>query len=197
VNRNGKQSAVPLDGVIADQRLVDECLAGDEAAWERVYGQCHPALLVSIKALLGSQAANDDLVQEIAARVWYSLLDGDGRRLQRYDADRRCRLRTFLAALARREIQQYRRSEQRRQSREAVVAKPPLADPGPTIWELNASLREFLATLTPRESEFYEAYLLSFPAGTSLRELSPANLWQLRHRVRQKLRRFLEVEQVR
>ena len=53
-------------------------------------------------------------------------------------------------------------------------------------------LNEFTATLTPGEQRFVEEYLLvSSPEDDADHgDLSDANIWQRRHRIRAKLRAF-------
>ena len=77
-------------GLSADAALASRCLAGDVAAWEELYAQCHEPLLVSIRVMLGPQSADASLVDEIAARVWYALVAKDGELLARYKPSRGC-----------------------------------------------------------------------------------------------------------
>ena len=79
---------VETEGICADGLLAKRCLAGEVAAWEQLYAQCHEPLLVSIRIMLGSQSADANLVDEIAARVWYALVANDGELLSRYKPSR-------------------------------------------------------------------------------------------------------------
>ncbi len=67
----------------ADRQLVDRCLAGEVAAWEEFYAQCHKPLGTAIRIMLG-RPHDPNLVAEIAARVWYALVAKDGELLARY-----------------------------------------------------------------------------------------------------------------
>ena len=116
-----------------DRLLVDQCLTGDETAWEKLYYRCHPALIKAIRYLLGNDNRDPNLVEEIAARVWYILLRNDGELLGRFDPDRDCRLQAYLIGFARNEILQYLRSERRRRSHEATGGRLLLAGPGPDL----------------------------------------------------------------
>jgi DNA-directed RNA polymerase specialized sigma24 family protein len=183
----------PSDDVAADRRLVDRCRAGDVGAWEELYHQCHEPLLVAIRVFLGRFSAGDDLAEEIAARVWFNLVERDGALLDRFDSGRGCRLTTFLAALAKRGVLRYLRSERRRQLREtaSLPRNRQRSRPPPSEAEFELSLAEFLATLSSREREFCEGYLLAgAPSADS--EYSATNRWQLRHRVKLKLSMFLD-----
>lgn len=177
----------------ADRLLIDRCRAGEVAAWEMLYRQCHGPLLLAIKIFLGRYSAGEDLAEEIAARVWFNLVDDNGALLDRFDSRRGCRLTTFLAALAKRDVLRYLRGERRRHARENA-SRPSLGSqralPPPPEADFSVSLDEFLDTLSLREREFCESYLLanSHDAGGAF---SAANRWQLRHRVRRKLIDFL------
>ena len=183
----------PSDEVAADRRLVDRCRTGEVTAWEELYHQCHQPLLVAIRVFLGRFSAGDDLAEEIAARVWFNLVEHDGALLDRFDSGRGCRLTTFLAALAKRGVLRYLRSERRRQVREtaSLPRSRQRSQPPPGEAEFELSLAEFLATLSSREREFCEGYLLAGDESAET-EFSATNRWQLRHRVKLKLSRFLD-----
>lgn len=177
----------------ADRLLIDRCQAGDVAAWEMLYRQCHGPLLLAIKIFLGRYSAGEDLAEEIAARVWFNLVDDNGALLDRFDSRRGCRLTTFLAALAKRDVLRYLRGERRRHARENASRPSPgsqRAVPPPPEADFSVSLDEFLDTLSLREREFCESYLLA-NSHDDVNAFSPANRWQLRHRVRRKLIDFL------
>ena len=71
----------------ADRQLVDRCLAGEVAAWEEFYAQCHDPLCTAIRIMLGRPHGDPNLVDEIASRVWYALVANDGKLLGRYSPD--------------------------------------------------------------------------------------------------------------
>jgi RNA polymerase sigma factor (sigma-70 family) len=173
----------------SDRQLVAHCLAGDASAWEQLYRQCQRTLLFSIRLVLGPGGADDDLVEEIAAEVWASLIEEDGQQLRGFDPDRKTRLVTYLCHLARRHVQQRRRSDSRRQAREVAVSRGEAASSASIPHETQRLLEEFLKELTPREREFCVDYLLAAKPVES--KFSPTNVWQLRHRVHEKLKRFL------
>jgi RNA polymerase sigma factor (sigma-70 family) len=179
-----------LSGAAEDRRLVDQCLAGDEAAWDELYRRHHPALLRVIKILLVSKTGRADLVEEIASRVWYSLVSENGRRLGRYDANLGCRLITFLTAMARNEILQHIRAERRRRAREQFASQPESVSPLLNNWQGKNLVEEFVSTLTPREREYFRCNLLNLSSGDA-NTTSKSNSWQLKHRVQRKLKFFI------
>ena len=182
---------------MSDRALVDRCLAGDVLAWEDLYGKCQPPLLLAIRVFLGRNALKQDLVEDIAAKVWFTVVDGQSKLLGRFDSGRGCRLTTFLAGVAKNEVSRHFRAERRRQSHEAIASWARYgASSDASTGSLAASdiaLTEFLTTLTPREREFCEGYLLG-PVAAEQTAFSPANRWQLQHRVRNKLWKFLQQE---
>jgi DNA-directed RNA polymerase specialized sigma24 family protein len=177
-----------------DKALVDRCLGGDSAAWAALYDQFHEAMLRAIRALLGRNATRHDVVDEIAARVWFAVIDHDGRLLRRFDGERGYRLSTFLSGLAKNEISRHYRTERRRNVRETQVC---LSQSGSTsdahvnsVTGLTTAVSDFLATLTPRERQYCLEVLLA--NGEQIDDVySDANRWQLNHRVRSKLSLFL------
>lgn len=190
------QGDFDLGGVEEDRQLIGRCRAGEVHAWDELYSRCHPGLSSSIKVLLGGGCSDRNLVDEIAARVWYALIENDGRLLARYDPRRGARLITFLRTVAGTEVRRHFRGERRRQRRERIAldGKPPHHPAGHA--ETTASLREFLPTLTAVEREFCEDHLAACPAGGGLVDREPlsANARQLAHRIRKKLSRFLGYE---
>jgi hypothetical protein len=171
---------------------VDRCLSGEPAAWTALYQLCHEPLLAAIRSFIREAAADASLVDEIAARVWYSVICNDGERLARFDVSRGCRLTTFLSVLAKGEARQHFRSENRRRVREHTASRP---EGEARSWHRTmplASEEEFLRTLTRSERTYYETVLVRSLAGDSAEEYSAENSWQLRRRVRKKLDRFLQ-----
>jgi DNA-directed RNA polymerase specialized sigma24 family protein len=177
-----------------DRELVRRCLDGDVNAWEAMFQSCQPRLLATIRSLLRKYGRNASLAEEIASRVWFSLIGGEESLLERYDASRGCRLTTFFAALARYELLEYWRSERRRRDREQTAAdRRPVptakkSESFPVMWS------EFVETLSRREREFLQDVLLKSDAkpanGNACPQLTQVNLWQLRSRVLAKLKRY-------
>jgi hypothetical protein len=180
-------------GARADAMLVERCVAGEVAAWEQLYAQCHNPLLVSIEIMLGRVSSDSNLVDEIGARVWYALVANDGELLTRYNPNRGARLGTFLRALAKDEIARHFRAEVRRRKRElSALRERPQHQGRDPDYPVN-SLGEFLGTLTPHERAFCSDHLLAeTSAATNEKPCAAANVWQLSHRIYRKLVKFLD-----
>lgn len=179
----------PLD----DQTLVDRCRAGDDAAWVEVHARCHSHLVRQIRYTLGDRARDQNLVDEIAARVWFGLVTDDGYLLERFEPGRGSGLSKYIAAIARFEVLRHQRGEFRRRQREQETqfARRAIHDDR-HFAEITIDVQEFLPTLTPREKEFFYRVLLGND-GESMK-ISATNAWQLRHRIRRKLLDFLGLD---
>jgi hypothetical protein len=177
-----------------DYELAQRCAAGEVAAWEELYSRYHAPLLSSIKALLQGHSDDFNLVDEIAARVWYALVDNDGELLLRYDPSRETRLITFMRAVAKDFLYRHFRSERRRLTREAVACRDKPAHHQAELDRAPVDLEDFLDTLSAGDKRFYDEYLLDNPSddGHSRRQgLSPVNIWQKTHRLYKRMLRFL------
>jgi DNA-directed RNA polymerase specialized sigma24 family protein len=179
-------------GLIAqDRALVDLCIQGEPAAWSQLYDRLHGNLLASIRAFLGKAGQDIHLVDEVSARVWYSLIRNQFELLAKFDPGRGCRLSTFLSVLGKSEARLLLRSERRRKTRECVASRSEIEE-SDAEYGCVMSDDEFLATLSPRERSFYLDILVATSASPSDDDYSQQNQWQLRHRVRKKLEQFLE-----
>jgi DNA-directed RNA polymerase specialized sigma24 family protein len=183
--------------VDADVQLLQRCLDGNQRAWERLYRKCHPRLRKAIEVLLGADAADIHVIEEIAARVWYAVLKDNCRLLETYDPERDSGLDSFLMGLARIEILRYARSERRRHAHELSGGRKRLEERRVSDWQLASMMEEFTSTLTPGERAFLERFL----TGAAEQEpgpdpepgdLPPTTVWTRRYRIRRKLDRFLD-----
>jgi DNA-directed RNA polymerase specialized sigma24 family protein len=177
--------------VEADFRLATRCVAGEVAAWEQLYTQCHDPLCDFVRFTLGRGKSNRDLIDEIAARVWYRLVDNDGELLARYSPKRGARLITFMRALAKDEIRRNFRTEARRRNRESIAVKTCPRRGESDFDILGSDLKQFLTTLTPKEHKFCCEVLLADSGVAEGVVRTRSNVWQLTHRVYAKLLHFL------
>ncbi len=142
-----------------------------------------------VKGMLHSGDAN--LIDEIAARVWYVLVANDGALLTRFDPSRGNRLITFMRAIARDEAKRYFRTEARRREREEAATREKAAaaiPDGPTPQVL---VEEFLTTLSPADRSFCLQHVLTAsPQERGQLTSQPAG-WQQTHRLYKKLLAFL------
>lgn len=166
-----------------EERLVAGCLRGEDTAWETMFDVYHPKLVSIINAILHGESGAEE-AEEIAAVVWSSLCSEAFTRLREYDPHTG-RLLGYLASIARREIWRERRSNRHRHFRESKAARAEA-----TVDELGRRLdiQEFLATLTPREKEFFLSDLVRQSAHSVPSGLSPTREWQLRSRIMKKFR---------
>lgn len=177
--------------VLRDRDLVDQCLAHQPGAWSQMYARFQAPLVASVRAFLGPAGRDPYLVDEISARVWYALVRDDFWLLSRFDVRRGCRFSTFLSLIAKAQARLLLRSERRRRSRERAVAKFEIEEPNSGgLYSLSGE--EFIATLSPAERTFLVDVLVASTETDMPDRYSRQNLWQLRHRVREKLIKFLE-----
>ena len=204
-NGNGKAVRQLPDGSAAaraefhrraqqDRALVDRCVSGDAEAWGELYRRYDHRLATRVKALLGPSRWDPNLVEEIMARVWCSLLADDGELLGRFDLERECRLSTYLGAIAKSEAGNFFRSERRRRRRERLASRPESTGGAELADWTPSELREFFGGLSSQEKVYLVKFLLAQPNGIKSPFLSAENRWQLRCRIRRKLRRFLGLE---
>ncbi len=161
----------------ADQALLRRCIEGDEIAWRRLYRREHSYLLLTGLQLSG----NETLTTEAVDNLWCELASRPSLLLGYKPA--RAGLRTYLVACLRRHIRSLRRSEARRYRRECAVARCEGRSSGDA-----APLPDgFLESLTAAEKKFLSTVLL----GGDRSQYSADNVWQLTHRVREKLLELL------
>ena len=176
--------------------LVEMCRAGDPAAWKELYGRLHGGLVEGIRHMLAPNGSDAGFAEEIAAHVWYVLWRDRVKILGRFDRERSGSFAAFLLGVARLEAKQQMRSQRRRKGRELGRGTHMIDRRDVSGWEVGMLLNEFAATLSAREQEFLEDYLLSVPGSDGddgCRQLSGVNIRQMRHRLRQKLIAFLDV----
>ena len=161
-NTTGQISA-DWDGICTDAALIKRCIAGEVAAWEDLYGQCHTPLLRFIECMLGTLDCDPNLVDELAARVWYALVADDGELLAQFDARRGARLSTFMQGVARDLAGRYFRAERRRRSRERAASRVRRGYATRRSNEAELSLSEFRETLSPGEREFLDRHCRGDP----------------------------------
>ncbi len=177
----------------ADKALVQRCLEGEVAAWEELYLKCHETLLGTIRVLLGRPAVDSHLVEEIAARVWFAVVNRDGAGLAKFDPQRGG-IHTFLKYVAQDEIHAIFAPNAARLKHELKSMRRDRLTAGDRNESLGSTIAEFIATLTPHERQFCEEYLLLTAAEDG--DFSPAaysstNVWQLTRRVYKKFMRYL------
>ncbi|MFO7902496.1 MAG: RNA polymerase sigma factor [Planctomycetota bacterium] len=176
---------------LEEKTLVDKCRDGDDAAWAEMHAKCQDYLVQQIRYALGDRGRDSNLVEEIAARVWFGLVADDAHLLDRFQPYEGNGLEKYLAAIARFEVLRHNRSEfrRRRREQETQVMRVGGSD-DQLVREMTLDVNAFLPQLTPREKEFFHYVLM----GNDVHELrvSAPNAWQLKHRIRKKLLKFLD-----
>ena len=178
----------------ADQDLVDRCKAGDGLAWAEIHTKCHGHLVRQIRFTLGDRGRDANLVEEIAARVWFTLFADDGYLLGRFEPIKGSGVEKYLAAIARFEVMRHQRSEfrRRRRERETHALRQTVRNERDFV-DMELDVAEFLPNLTRRERQYFDCVLLGGD-GEEMMDVSAPNAWQLRHRIRKKLLSFLDLE---
>jgi DNA-directed RNA polymerase specialized sigma24 family protein len=173
---------------MSELALIQQCQQGDQAAWQRFYREYNGPLLRSIGRRLGPQP-NEELAEEIAARVWALLIACDCKRLQAFNPGRG-RLLTFLGALARQQFLLLRRPRSQDGRHEIpLLESQAVACPADV---LQAAIQDgFLATLTRSELHYFHEHLMPAAGAPSPLPLSAAYARKLKQRVVKKLHKFL------
>lgn len=179
------------DKIRAERCLVDRCLAGETGAWDELYLLYHDLLLTTIRLMFGPRRWDPNLVEEVAAQVWYAVVSNDAELLAQFDPDRGVRLITYLATIARSKASTMFRSEKRRRSREwqAHQVRVPAASEQGEFPHLQFD--EFRSTLTARERDFFDAELMGTDLEEAAESFTAAHRWQLRSRIQVKLRHYV------
>jgi hypothetical protein len=180
--------------LLADYHLAQRCAAGEVAAWEELYVQCHDRLLGFIRDLLGDLSEDASLVDELAARVWYALVEKDGELLTRYDPARGARLITYMRALSKDMMSRYFRSERRRRNRELIASRQKPTYHDAEIDHTSSTLEEFLTTLSRQDHQFCTESLMGDGGNGRLCDAihETPNVWQKSRRLYRRLLGFLD-----
>jgi hypothetical protein len=183
------------ESLASDARLVQRCISGEVSAWEEIYHKCHEPLCTTIRIRLGCSANDPHLVDEIAARSWYAVLEKDGKRLKKYDPRRGAGILTFLKLIAYDEISRHFQSEQRRLKREIISHfRNRRAEDTSRGGSITSSLPEFLITLSSCEKDFCNEYLLLSADEDGMQSASAysaTNIRQLTHRIYKKFLSYI------
>jgi hypothetical protein len=180
------------EALASDARLVQRCISGEVHAWEEIYHKCHEPLCAAIRMRLGRMANDPHLVDEIAARSWYVVLEKDGKRLKKYDPRRGAGILTFLKLIAYDEISRHFLSQQRRMKREIIShSRKRRAEAAVRSESITSSLAEFLITLSPHEQDFCNEYLLLENGEHADSAYTTTNIRQLTHRIYKKFLSYI------
>jgi DNA-directed RNA polymerase specialized sigma24 family protein len=165
--------------------LLQGCRQGDDASWRQLFAVYQESVRRRIAWLLRDHGRDRNVVDEIAAQVWYRLVVG--RLLGLYDPRRAC-FRAFLFGYIRQEVRRRYRPRRSRPIRVIPLGGLDLADPAGDVCPLGLMLNELLSALSPRLREF-TLQQVGGPAQASGRPApSPANARQMEVRIRRHVR---------
>jgi DNA-directed RNA polymerase specialized sigma24 family protein len=176
--------------------LVRRCLDGDGEAWKTLFNAYQPFVLAKVARLTGRAGRNagplarrradcqQDVLEEVACRVWLSLLGRDRSRLRAFDPSRGS-LATFFGLRAAQEWYDWLRRQHARSMVPLVDEEERLA---PSEEISAAEWQEVCAGLTVQERRYLGLCLGEAGEGPPL---SDVNARQLRHRVLAKFTHFL------
>jgi hypothetical protein len=165
--------------------LLQGCRQGDDAAWRQLFAVYQQSVRSRIAWLLRDHGRDPNVVDEIAAQVWYRLVVGG--LLGLYDPRRAC-FRAFLFGYVRREVRRRYRPRPSRPIRVIPLAGLDLADPAADVCPLGLMLNELLSALSPRLRQFALGRLERPSPAPGRPEPSPANARQMEARIRRQIR---------
>jgi DNA-directed RNA polymerase specialized sigma24 family protein len=177
--------------VVADRDLRQRCLGNDPAAWQELFRRQQTRLGGIIARLLQGRVVDENVVDEIRAKVWHALIEHEYGQLRVYEPDR-ASLDTYFGLLAYRQVVLWVRSNRCRHAHEATLPPEEPVDPRAVDGLTEAYLRECLEILgpdllSPKERKVFDEFLMRVPDGRTRCTLSDANVWKLTQRVRAKL----------
>jgi RNA polymerase sigma-70 factor (ECF subfamily) len=145
-----------------DRELLARLSRGDEAAYDALFRECYPGLVLAAERLLGDRAAAEDAAQEVMVELW-----------RRHDSlPAGLSVRGYLFQSVRnRSLNQLRHARIVRRAEPQVrpPSAPPPADAGALTSELAQAMREAVASLPP---ELAEAFQLSRGEGLTYTQIA-------------------------
>src|SRR5262249_16836628 len=153
-----RKSMSPAPDRSADRLLVERCLASDERAWCDFVRAHQPYLLKVAGLLLGKDARNGDLAEEIVQEVWRALLCRRFRLLRKFDVGRG-HVHKFLAGLLRKRVQRRVDRGHARKNLEIQALRLRSEELVTTDCYGEMELEEFTARLSHQEKQFFEVLL--------------------------------------
>jgi DNA-directed RNA polymerase specialized sigma24 family protein len=180
---------IPQPSIALDRQLIEQCIAGQKDAWTELFCQCHPMMLRQI-ALWVQPRNCGELIEEIAGRVWFKLVENRFARLAKFDPSRGVKLSTYMVALTRNECLMFLREEKRRQYRESRRARAMSARMIDEMPGIELEIEEFLASLLAAEKAVAGEQLFGVASDSDV--VLPADIQlKLKRRNVNKLRQYL------
>jgi hypothetical protein len=176
---------------LADRRLKQRCLDGEQAAWLLLYTDNYPGLVCYVQTRLAARPIPWLAADDVASNVFASLWEDKCRLVHYYDPERGT-WQAFLRKLAGQQIGIGWRQEMQRRKHERPWEWEgrDVADLGADQGLVQAELHEFAAALPPVLQAVFAAECLGVPL-VSVPAGSPDARRQRRHRLRQEIRNFV------
>jgi hypothetical protein len=174
-----------------EQRLVQLCLANDQAARNKLIRDYQPSLMQGIGSKLIFSGQDLGECEEIAAQFWLSILRDNWRGLLAFDPTRG-QLATFMYVLGRQRASIWLRKKRREQRNLRSCPMDRLSDPRATIWPIESVFADLQVILSPRLQRFLQRYL-EWPEAQLVEAYTPGQFRTLKHRLLRSVKRILGV----
>lgn len=174
-----------------DPLLLDECVAGDEAAWRHLHRLCYPRASAFLRKLGVSEPDLEDAAQEVFVQLFRYLPS----------FRREAELSTWLFRVCITQARTVRRRKRLTHTlyRVLSLAPPPLLISTPSLPDeiVRRRVEAALASLSDRDRAVFVLYEMEGVPGKRISEIvdSPeASVWRRLHGARQSFRRALEAD---
>ena len=177
---------------LSDKMLVRAVLAGDKAAYEKLYDRYAPLIRAVCFDTTGNLADAQDLAQDVFMRAYEKL----------YQLHDPARFGKWLVGIARRRCHEWLRRSLQLRDKRVELSEVQIAMPDPPDDSRIEQLREKIAMLPEKERLALHAFYLQGKSADNARrimKLSRSGFYRVLERARKRLRRLLarEMENVR
>ena len=83
-----------------DKQLLERCLHGDAAAWERFVQRFSPLVYYAIQKVLHGTETESDEIADLHNDIFLSLMENRGRKLRQYEGKNGCSVSTWIRVIA-------------------------------------------------------------------------------------------------
>ena len=171
--------------------LLDECVAGDEAAWRHLHRICYPRASAFLRKLGVNEPDLEDAAQDVFVQLFRYLPS----------FRREAELSTWLFRICITQARTVRRRRRLTQTlyRVLALAPPPLLISTPSLPDeiVRRRVEAALGTLSDRDRAVFVLYEMEGVPGKRISEIvacPEASIWRRLHGARQVFRRALDAE---